>query len=342
MPQTVRPQTWDRLTLRFSTWTIVRGSMRQRADRRAADGPGQAANQETAPASADVPALAAAPMTPRSGAPRGEGVFICGQPVRGEDHARKQNAESEIGPFQRDYCASAAITYDGIGGRAISIFALSQLVTSRHRSVLDVRFPVTACMNVRLFLAPAMVATLRLGLGTVSRIYLGGSFRLTGSLCVVGALLWLPGCARDASVTHAPARAAVTAKRPPPAQMARTVATRARPSPDHPMTASLGAPVNTEPLSPPDTPSPPAAPRAPTAVVGLSQDQVRGLLGAPAATAAHGAMQTWTYHSGACSLDIAFYYDVTRNGFFALSRHAAGTGAGGDDCLGRILDAHAS
>ena len=108
------------------------------------------------------------------------------------------------------------------------------------------------------------------------------------------------------------------------------------------MTASLGAPVNTEPLSPPETASPPAAPRAPTAVVGLSQDQVRGLLGAPAATAAHGAMQTGTYHSGACSLDIAFYYDVTRNGFFALSRHAAGTGAGGDDCLGRILDAHAS
>jgi hypothetical protein len=91
--------------------------------------------------------------------------------------------------------------------------------------------------------------------------------------------------------------------------------------------------VLTEPLAAPGTPP------LPTTVVGLSQEQVRGLLGAPAATAAHGTKQTWTYRNGSCSVDIAFYYDVTRNGFFALSHHAAG---GGGDCLSRIRDSRAS
>jgi hypothetical protein len=159
-------------------------------------------------------------------------------------------------------------------------------------------------------------------------------------LCLSGVLLCLPGCMMDADGPQTPPPAPVAAQRPPPAQPPRMVTPRARPSPDRPMTASRGAPVHTEPLPAPGTPPSPDSPRLPTAVVGLSQDQVRGLLGAPAATAAHGTKQTWTYRSGSCSVEIAFYYDVTRNGFFALSHHAAGTGGG--DCLSRILDARAS
>lgn len=82
-------------------------------------------------------------------------------------------------------------------------------------------------------------------------------------------------------------------------------------------------------------------PLKPLQVVGLSQDQVRRLLGQPAAERSEGAGQTWTYQGTGCRVDIAFYYDVTRNGFFALSARQAGGGNGGD-CLARIHDAETS
>ena len=80
---------------------------------------------------------------------------------------------------------------------------------------------------------------------------------------------------------------------------------------------------------------------APVQVVGLSQDAVRRLLGAPAAEASQGPGQTWTYEAAGCRVEIGFFYDVTRNGFFALSERQSD---GGDAaaCLGRIHDAHVS
>ena len=67
-------------------------------------------------------------------------------------------------------------------------------------------------------------------------------------------------------------------------------------------------------------------------MVGLSQDDVRRLLGEPTSQSARGAAQTWTYQGSGCSVDIVFYYDVTRGGFFALSEQLAGGGEGGT-CL---------
>lgn len=85
----------------------------------------------------------------------------------------------------------------------------------------------------------------------------------------------------------------------------------------------------------------PGLPPPPVNVVGLSQAAVRGLLGPPAAQSSQGAAQTWTYAGAGCRVLIAFYYDVTRRDFFALSEHLAGGGEG-KDCLARIHAAHAS
>lgn len=88
-------------------------------------------------------------------------------------------------------------------------------------------------------------------------------------------------------------------------------------------------------------PPPAAPPAAPVQVVGLSQDAVRRLLGPPAAEHAQGPAQTWTYEGIGCRVEIAFYYDVTRSGFFALSQQLAG-GGDGETCLAQIHDARSS
>jgi hypothetical protein len=98
-------------------------------------------------------------------------------------------------------------------------------------------------------------------------------------------------------------------------------------------------PVEAAPL-----PAPAPAPLAPISVVGLSQAQVRDLLGVPSATSDRGPAQTWTYQGSGCSVGIAFYYDVTRRDFFALNQRAdaAGQTGGGENCLARIHEQHAS
>lgn len=85
----------------------------------------------------------------------------------------------------------------------------------------------------------------------------------------------------------------------------------------------------------------PAPEPAPVRVVGLSQDSVHRLLGAPASQTQKGPAQSWTYEGDGCSVVVTFYYDVTRSGFFALSQKLLG-GGDGAACLGRIHDAHGS
>ena len=87
-------------------------------------------------------------------------------------------------------------------------------------------------------------------------------------------------------------------------------------------------------------PLPTAAPAAVT-VVGLSQDAVRRLLGPPATEASQGPGRTWTYDGAGCRVEIAFFYDVTRSGFFALSARRP-EGGDAQDCLARIHDARDS
>jgi hypothetical protein len=69
----------------------------------------------------------------------------------------------------------------------------------------------------------------------------------------------------------------------------------------------------------------------------MSQSDVRRLLGPPTATSTRGAAVAWTYQRAGCTIEVAFYYDVTRNGFFALSQRPIGSG---DDqaCLANAHD----
>ncbi len=122
---------------------------------------------------------------------------------------------------------------------------------------------------------------------------------------------------------------------PPPATQEPAPASVPAPEPD---TASSAAPASD--AASPAVP-PPSVPASPSTVVGLSQSDVRALLGEPAAAGESGPARPWTYRNPACSLIVSFFYDVTRGAFFALSAHAAPLPEA--ECLGRLHgDTHAS
>ena len=93
-------------------------------------------------------------------------------------------------------------------------------------------------------------------------------------------------------------------------------------------------------LATPEQPAPepalaaPLAAHLPTTLVGMSQADVRALLGDPATAGQAGPAHTWTYRADTCSLTVRFFYDVTRTGFFALSEAAVPPPE--QDCLARV------
>jgi hypothetical protein len=169
--------------------------------------------------------------------------------------------------------------------------------------------------------------------------------RLTALALVAG----LAGCATPPpkpppkAATHiAPTRpppGKIAVHRPPPAVQKPAVAQEPLAPP-----AAAAAPEPTEAAPaapPPDVAPPPAGAPPPATVIGLSQTDVRALLGEPATAGAAGPAQTWTYRTAACSLTVAFFYDVTRAAFFALSAHAEKLSE--PECLARLHgDPHAS
>ena len=192
-------------------------------------------------------------------------------------------------------------------------------------------------------------------------------------LCLIPALLLtLAGCSL-APVTAGPQR--TTHLRPRPHKPTSTVPTQAAsatpaalPDPSQPVTSSnlsppdgaadpSGAAAAVPPADtaavPPATVSPGAVPPAtvppdvpptnpgPLQLVGLSQSEVRQLLGPPTASSTKGAAVAWIYRHAGCTIEIAFYYDVTRNGFFALSQRSTGGGEA-QACLANAHDNHAS
>jgi hypothetical protein len=174
-------------------------------------------------------------------------------------------------------------------------------------------------------------------------------------LCLIPALLLtLAGCSL-APVTAGPQR--TTHLRPRPHKPASTVPTQADsgapavlPDPSQPVTSSNLSPPAGAAVPPADTAAvppavgPPEAPPAnpvPLQLVGLSQSEVRRLLGPPTASSTKGAAVAWIYQHAGCTIEIAFYYDVTRNGFFALSQRSTGGGEA-QACLANAHDNHAS
>jgi hypothetical protein len=136
-------------------------------------------------------------------------------------------------------------------------------------------------------------------------------------------LLALAGCALVAPPAGKPAHPAPLAHHPrsPPSTAPSGSAAAAGTRP-HPAAAPAPAPAQ--------TPLP-----APLDVVGLSQSEVRTLLGPPTARAAQGANETWTYRAQGCAVEVAFYYDVSRSAFFALSQRLTG-GADAQHCLAQV------
>ena len=75
----------------------------------------------------------------------------------------------------------------------------------------------------------------------------------------------------------------------------------------------------------PETPTP-AEPPALVQVVGMSQDDLRKAFGAPLERIDQGPGQAWIYKTPKCTVEILFFLDVTRNGYYALDRKLSVTG----------------
>lgn len=61
-------------------------------------------------------------------------------------------------------------------------------------------------------------------------------------------------------------------------------------------------------------------------VVGLNQPAVRDLLGQPSIVSADGPAELWRYRTEECDLGVYFYFDVEREGFYALQYDVADGG----------------
>lgn len=85
-------------------------------------------------------------------------------------------------------------------------------------------------------------------------------------------------------------------------------------------------------------PAPPLLP-PPRALAGLSMSETESELGRPAAEADRSPAKVWQYRIGECAVDIYFYLDMARNGFYAL-HHEARRGAILDEtCIRTVQEA---
>jgi len=165
---------------------------------------------------------------------------------------------------------------------------------------------------------------------------------VTAAVAMLAACEVGPPSAAEAPRVEAPPPPSVPAPprpRPTPPPAAATAA------PSGPAVAALPPPAVIEPVP---APSAPAAPRA-VRLVGLSQTEAEAALGRPATELDRSPARIWQYRSGDCALDLYFYLDVSRNGFYALHYELRGPGPGqtatatapdpANPCLQRLADA---
>lgn len=121
-----------------------------------------------------------------------------------------------------------------------------------------------------------------------------------------------PGTATASTVR--PAEADRQAPQRPPA-----TSRAAKPPPVSRAVASL--PALAQPL-PPAPPLPamdkPILPPSVASLTGMSEAAVRKALGAPSAETEKGSQKVWRYAGNGCSLEVAFFLDVTRNTYAVL------------------------
>ena len=61
-----------------------------------------------------------------------------------------------------------------------------------------------------------------------------------------------------------------------------------------------------------------AVPPDKKAVIGHSEDETETLLGKPARVTEEASAKVWHYQSGDCAIDVTFFFDISRDKFFAL------------------------
>jgi len=154
-------------------------------------------------------------------------------------------------------------------------------------------------------------------------------FAAIGPLLAACSTTWIDNAlglepAGKRSVAAKPERSAGAAPRG-----ARAAAPPAAPQPDQTL-AALPSP----------TPSAAAAPPV-VKLVGLSRDQTSSLLGPPTSERDASPSRVWQYRTVDCALDVYFYFDVSRNDFYALHYGAAGrpSAESADRCLKQVHDA---
>ena len=123
----------------------------------------------------------------------------------------------------------------------------------------------------------------------------------------------------------APAPVAAPSEPPPPVP---------RPRPQIPQIAAVA------PEPAPVRPAPGPAP----ALIGLNESAVREVLGEPARVSEAGPSKIWHYApASSCPLNIAYFLDLTRNGFFVLAYDAGpdAPAVRAETCLREIASDHA-
>ena len=151
---------------------------------------------------------------------------------------------------------------------------------TKHRAGFDFRQNTRGCRRARLYMAAAIALSLGM----------------------------------SACMSKQPARVA------PPVAAAPQISVPAEP-PVVP-TAKPQPPKRVAPKPAVKAPEAPAVlqPAVITQVIGMSQDDLRKALGEPAQRIDQGPGQAWIYKTSTCTVEILFFLDVTRNGYYALDR----------------------
>ena len=107
---------------------------------------------------------------------------------------------------------------------------------------------------------------------------------------------------------------------------------------------SLRSPTSEPAVTPPPPPKPAPPPlRAPIILQGLTQAEVRVLLGEPSERIDRAPGQIWTYRASRCRVDVTFLLDVRRNEALVVDDTVSGEGAQDatkQQCLRRLKAAH--
>jgi hypothetical protein len=77
----------------------------------------------------------------------------------------------------------------------------------------------------------------------------------------------------------------------------------------------------------------------PKALAGLSMSETESELGPPVAEADRAPAKVWQYRAGECSVEVYFYLDMARNGFYALHHEARRGTILDETCIRTIKEA---